>query len=70
MSTIYPLSFQVMSNPEHIEGILAGGAARADAIASQSLLWTKDAMGFYIPGTTGAGLASKQPAGAGAEKKA
>lgn len=57
-----------MSDPEHIEGILADGAARADAIASQSLLWTKDAMGFYIPGTAGAST-TKQPAGAGAEKK-
>lgn len=38
---------QVMVDPAHLEGLLAQGAASADAIAEQSLGWAKDAMGFY-----------------------
>lgn len=36
-----------MADPSHLEGLLGQGAANADAIAEQSLLWAKDAMGFY-----------------------
>ena len=36
-----------MADPAHLEGLLAQGAASADAIAEQSLGWAKDAMGFY-----------------------
>ena len=38
-----------MEDPENIQSILAKGAADADAIASQTLLWAKEAMGFYVP---------------------
>lgn len=36
-----------MADPSHLEGLLAQGAGTADTIAEQSLLWAKDAMGFY-----------------------
>jgi hypothetical protein len=36
-----------MSDPAFIESILRKGADNADAIASQTLQWSKDAMGFY-----------------------
>lgn len=38
---------KVMADPAHLEGLLAQGAANADAIAEQTLGWAKDAMGFY-----------------------
>lgn len=41
---------EVMEDPEHIEKILTRGATDADAIASQTLGWAKDAMGFYSLG--------------------
>ncbi len=41
---------EVMADPEVIEGVLAKGAADADAIAGQTLQWAKDAMGFYSLG--------------------
>lgn len=37
----------MMSDPAYIEGVLIKGAEDADAIASQTLQWAKDAMGFY-----------------------
>ena len=44
-------STKVMADPAHLEGILADGAGKADAIASATLGWAKDAMGFYtLPG--------------------
>ncbi len=42
-----------MTDPAHLEGLLAHGAANADAIASQTLGWAKDAMGFYSLSTDG-----------------
>ncbi len=41
---------EVMEDPVDIEEILTTGAADADAIASQTLQWAKDAMGFYSLG--------------------
>lgn len=40
---------EVMKEESYLEQILQEGADSANEVASQTLLWTKDAMGFHVP---------------------
>ncbi|MEM1380453.1 MAG: tryptophan--tRNA ligase [Pseudomonadota bacterium] len=43
---------KLMADPEHLDGILTAGVARADAIAAPILAETKEIMGFLAPKST------------------